>query len=145
MEKRTKLLLEQQQKSVLKDRGISFETIKDISVKNEENLEDKKVVVSREEEKVELNPVIDEKQDEVVMFKNKVDIEKELFDEFNNSNGTKYNLNKDGLNSEEEIENKKLPDVSLDEYMKNFDENEFKESDINSLFDEDDLFPNIPI
>jgi len=42
-------------------------------------------------------------------------------------------------------EDKKLPDVSIDEYMKNFNENEFKENELNSLFNEDDIFPNIPL
>ena len=45
---------------------------------------------------------------------------------------------------EENFEDKKLPDISIDEYMKNFKESEFKESELSSLFD-DDLFPNIPL
>ena len=59
-------------------------------------------------------------------------------------------LNKNSLNLENDIteevsEDKKLPDVSIDEYMKNFNEDEFKENEISSLFNEDDIFPNIPI
>ena len=68
-----------------------------------------------------------------------------MFDEFNN--GTEYTLNLgdgDDTDDFEEITNKKLPDVSIDEYMKNFDESEVKENEINSLLD-DDFFPNIPI
>jgi hypothetical protein len=102
MEKRTKLLLEQQQNSVLqtnkKDKGISFENIKDIS--NKENLEDKKVLPTLDEEKkVE--------KEEFVTFKNKIDIEKELFDEFNNVNETlDDSINKDL--PEESIDDKKF-------------------------------------
>ena len=44
-----------------------------------------------------------------------------------------------------EQDEKKLPDVSIDEYMKNFDESDFKENDITSLFSDDDFFPNIPL
>ena len=144
MEKRTKMLLEQQQKSVLqtnkKDKGISFENIKDISNRNDATDEIKL------EEKNNTSVIEEEKP---VMFKNKVDIEKELFDEFNSGNRTEYKLDTDNLDLKKEeeqvIDDRKLPDVSIDEYMKNFNENEFKESEVNSFFSDNDIFPNIPI
>ena len=143
MEKRTKQLLEQQQKSVLKDKGISFENIKDISNKNDE-LTEKKENLNKETKKEKNN--IEEPKEEAIIFKNKIDIEKELFDEFNNNYEPETKLNINTLESnKDEPENKKLPDVSIDEYMKNFNASEFKESEINSLFDEDDIFPNIPM
>jgi len=156
MEKRTKMLLEQQQKSVLqtnkKDKDVSFESIKDISNKEmsvvKENTAIKEIKVEDVllDEKVR-KPILEEnKSDETVLFKNKIDIEKELFDEFNSGKATEYKLNVDSLDlKKERHEEKKLPDVSIDEYMKNFNENEFKENEINSLFNEDDIFPNIPI
>ena len=89
---------------------------------------------------------IEETKEETIIFKNKIDIEKELFDEFNNNYEPETKLNINTLESnKDEPENKKLPDVSIDEYMKNFNASEFKESEINSLFNEDDIFPNIPI
>ena len=153
MEKRTKMLLEQQQKSVLqtnkKDRDVSFESIKDISDKRD-MLEDNKIKTEEVflKEKIEPDDFIEERE-ETVLFKNKIDIEKELFDEFNEGNNTEYKLD-DNTNltentTEEVIEDNKLPDVSIDEYMKNFNENEFKENEISSLFNDDDFFPNIPI
>jgi hypothetical protein len=42
----------------------------------------------------------------------------------------------------EVVENNKLPEGSLDEYMKNFDETKFKDSE--TIFD-DDEFPSIPL
>lgn len=135
MEKRTKELLEQQQKSVLqpkkKDTGISFENIKDISNK-EENIIDK----------IENNT--NEINDDII-FQNKKDIEKDLFEEFNKRKDFKLDLNKMENSELKEEENNKLPDVSIDEYMKNFDEKKLTEDEITSLFNEDDLFPNIPI
>ena len=150
MEARTKLLLEQQQKSVLqtnkKDKGISFETIKDISNKNVA-LEKKMDVDSKIENKKEDVVLEDNRLDEAIIFKNKVDIEKELFEEFNNEVVAGDKVNNELLNEQNIIveEDKKLPDVSIDEYMKNFNENKFKESELNSLFSEDDIFPNIPL
>ena len=143
MEKRTKELLEQQQKSVLqtkkKDSGFSFETIKDIS--NKQEVEPIKAEPVEEVKNLE----IEDKQEDVIVFKDKVDIEKELFDEFNNGPRYEFNLNKEVENDKEDIvEENKLPNVSIDEYMKNFNESEFKKNDINSLFD-DKMFPNIPI
>lgn len=137
MEKRTKELLEQQQRSVLqlkkKDTNISFETIKDIS-NNEEKININK--------NIEIPKVNEEEKDKVV-FQNKVDIEKDLFDEFNKSSDYKLDLTKD--EELETLEDNKLPNVSIDEYMKNFKEDEISENEISSLFTEDDLFPNIPI
>ena len=148
MEKRTKLLLEQQQKSVLKDKGVSFDNIKDDS--DNKAVEEILPVVSDEVKqethmKFENKPIKEEK-DETIIFKNKIDIEKELFDEFNSGNGTEYKLNSEKLDLEEDtFEEKKLPNVSIDEYMKNFNEDEFKENELSSLFTEDDIFPNIPL
>ena len=70
-----------------------------------------------------------------------------MFEEFNNGNETKYKLDTESLLEHVEpiTEDKKLPNVSIDEYMKNFNAEEFKENEINSLFNEDDIFPNIPI
>ena len=143
--------MEQQQKSVLqtnkkdKEKEISFESIKDLSI-NEKEVEFPKV------KEINIDDVLIEKQDasvtleekeDVVLFKNKVDIEKELFEEFNNNTESKEEIN----NNIEEIgeSEKKLPNVSIDEYMKNFDENKIKKDDINSLFDDDELFPSIPL
>lgn len=143
MEKRTKELLEQQQKSVLqpkkKEYGLSFDKIKDISNKQADSQ-------IKENEKVENDISLqkEQKKENITVFKNKVDIEKELFDEFNN--GPKYELNLESNDSKKEtLEDKKLPDVSIDEYMKNFKESQFEKSEISSLFEEDDIFPNIPI
>ena len=157
MEKRTKELLEQQQKSVLqtkrRESSLSFETIKDISDNHDDkiSIEEKEI---KKDEKILNNNKIDEKQEDVLVFKDKIDIEKELFDEFNNDT-TEYELSfeKDmnldfniDLDEDVKYDDKKLPDISIDEYMKNFDEKEFEEKDINSLFnDDDEFFPNIPI
>lgn len=153
MEKRTKELLEQQQRSVLqtkkRESGISFETIKDISNKQVE-----KPVVEKKIEEVFVNNepeqeviIEQEKQDDVLIFRDKTDIEKELFDEFNNETTYELNLNVDDIVEEKDVkEDNKLPNVSIDEYMKNFKENDFSENDdINSFFNDDDLFPNIPM
>ena len=150
MEKRTKLLLEQQQKSVLKDKGVSFESMKDISNKK---VEEKSVVsvVNEKNDEFEVssnNEVVEEKREDSIIFKNKIDIEKELFEEFNSTSGTEYKLDSEVLDLEKSplaLDEKKLPDVSIDEYMKNFNEDVFKENEINSLFSDDDIFPNIPI
>ena len=148
MEKRTKLLLEQQQNSVLQpkklEKQVSFESIKDISEQGEDRFIDKKVDLF--DEKIE-DPVIkEEKTDETILFKNKVDIEKELFEEFNNKSWNEISTTSDDVNKVNVyVEENKLPDISIDEYMKNFDEKEFKEPEINAFFTDDDLFPNIPI
>lgn len=163
MEKRTKKMLEEQQNSVLQhkrqSKGVSFENIKeDISNVNEE--EEKEIEIIKEEKTLEkpvedikyrldLNSlrrseeVEDDKADDVVILKNKQDIEKELFDEFN-SDERKDKVVDDKVFTkiDETMNDSKLPDISIDEYMKNFDAN--KISDTNSLFDEED-FPSIPM
>ena len=154
VEKRTKMLLEQQQKSVLQpskiEKVVSFENIKNISNDKEELVDNINIEKDNKlfEEK---NQIIndDSLKEEPIIFKNKIDIEKELFDEFKSSSKTEYRLDNIDLKNiktnEEEKENKKLPDVSLDEYMKNFDENDFDDSEIGSLFIENDDFPTIPL
>ena len=143
MEKRTKQLLEQQQKSVLKDKGISFENIKDIS--NKKELEEEKQIEVSKHEEVTAPIELEDKKEDTIIFKNKIDIEKELFDEFNSGSETEYKLDNEETETTNIQEDKKLPDISIDEYMKNFNANEYQESELNSLFNEDDMFPNIPI
>jgi hypothetical protein len=90
--------------------------------------------------------IFDEPKEEAIIFKNKVDIEKELFDEFNSGIEPEYKLDMNTSNKNmEETGERELPEVSIDEYMKNFNEDEFKENEINSLFSEDDMFPTIPL
>ena len=107
---------------------------------------DGEVIYTNKEKNIEVSKLEDktEEKEEFVTFKNKVDIEKELFEEFNNIGEKDYS--EEVRDTEKNMtEDKKLPGGSLDEYMKNFNENEFKENEISSLFSEDDLFPNIPI
>jgi len=147
MEKRTRELLEQQQKSVLqtkkKDNSFNFETMKEITAEKVEENSSGIFVENKHSEE-------DEKDTDMIMFKDKVDIEKELFDEFNNNS---KKIEKMELNFSDEDENEKLveesrenklPDGSIDDYMKNFKETDFDKKEINSLFD-DELFPNIPL
>ena len=154
VEKRTRMLLEQQQKSVLQpskiEKIVSFENIKNISNDKEEivdtiNIEKENKLV---EEKNQINDVETLKETPII-FKNKIDIEKELFDEFESGSKTEYRLDNIDLKKtkteENEVENKKLPGVSLDEYMKNFDESDFDDSEIGTLFFENDDFPTIPL
>ena len=157
MEKRTKQMLEEQQNSVLQHkknvRKVSFENIKDdISKEKIEDINNKIQEESIPSEdikyRIDLNKLrkteeVEDIKDEEVIIKNKQDIEKELFDEFN-SDEKKDKVVDDSIFTriDEGMNDNKLPDVSIDEYMKNFDEN--KISDTNSLFDEDD-FPSIPI
>ena len=156
VEKRTKELLEQQQKSILqvkkRETSTDFEEIKNISDK----YNDKAIVDDKEELKESINlknnDSYEKNDDEILVFKDKIDIEKELFDEFNNNDVSDNNLKFDDdmnldFNIDIEDDEKKLPDVSIDEYMKNFDEKKFDRNDINSLFndEDDDFFPNIPI
>lgn len=154
VEKRTKELLEQQQRSVLqpkkRETGFSFETIKDISNNNVEiRNDDNKVIDNRILNKIdeESNNIEENKKDDFVIIKDKVDIEKELFDEFESDSEYKLNFDDETIDDTMSFEQdeKKLPDVSIDEYMKNFDESDFKENDITSLFSDDDFFPNIPL
>ena len=140
MEKRTKELLVQQQKSILqpkkKESGFSFETIKDIS-------EQKKSEFSNNVTEKRVNEIEKHNVDSL-MFRDKIDIEKDLFDEFNESSKFKLDL-RDQEEEEELLENNKLPSGSLDDYMKNFKDIELKETELSNLFDENDLFPNIPL
>ena len=214
VEKRTKELLEQQQKSVLqnkrRDTGFDFEKIKDITnndVSNNRNINrstENKNTFNRDDFKIKepenIKNNLDKEKEDILLFKDKTDIEKELFDEFNNEPTYELNLNDDKSkdivededffeikinqeketkfsennideeddfflkgeikdsdflidNSEleeeffekEEIQDNKLPNVSIDEYMKNFDESEYENNEVNSLFSDDEMFPNIPI
>lgn len=169
IEKRTKQMLEQQQKSVLqpkkKDTEFSFETIKDNSINKDTTIEKEDTRLEKtEDEKISLldkinildgekNDLKDEKvtlEEEVKetpIFKDKSDIEKELFNEFNsskNENDLKQPIFEEKMDEEEFFKrDNKLPDISIDEYMKNFNEKTVDNSD--SLFGNDDIFPSIPM
>ena len=85
-----------------------------------------------------------------VIIKDKGDIEKELFAEFNNQNNENKKIDADKIfNSKvleeikEEPKEKKLPDVSIDEYMKNFDEKKVQNN--TDFFGSNDVFPSIPM
>ncbi|MGN1358387.1 MAG: hypothetical protein ACI4WU_03355 [Bacilli bacterium] len=168
IEKRTKQLLEQQQNSVLstkkKEKNYSFESIKDNinedTLVNEESdkLElrmdrNKMLFENKIEDDDNFNLEIDRGREEETMdsdtlFKNKSDIEKELFDEFNSNDNNKEIdsdrlFNNKLLDEKEEVKENKFPDMSIDEYMKNFDENSVSES--SSFFGSDDVFPSIPM
>lgn len=169
IEKRTKQMLEQQQKSVLqpkkKDTEFSFETIKDNSINKDTTIEKEDTrLEKKEDEKISLldkiNILDSEKNDlkdekvtleeevkETPIFKDKSDIEKELFNEFNsskNENDLKQPIFEEKMDEEEFFKrDNKLPDISIDEYMKNFNEKTVDNSD--SLFGNDDIFPSIPM
>lgn len=169
IEKRTKQMLEQQQKSVLqpkkKDTEFSFETIKDNSINKDTTIEKEDTRLEKtEDEKISLldkiNILDSEKNDlkdekvtleeevkETPIFKDKSDIEKELFNEFNsskNENDLKQSIFEEKMDEEEFFKrDNKLPDISIDEYMKNFNEKTVDNSD--SLFGNDDIFPSIPM
>ena len=103
----------------------------------------------------------DEVVEETPVSKNKDSIERELFDEFKSNETTEnkyqtdedinnlYNRIDDKLSNKDDdemtfadkISNTKFPDMSLDEYMDNFNENDIKTND---LFD-DSSFPSIPM
>lgn len=162
IEKRTRQLLEQQQNSVLqgkkKDKVYNFETIKGNLREEEKNIEEKKqeeVVKNNDNANKEVfKPLdldkIDNNKESEVVIKDKGDIEKELFAEFNNQNNENKKIDADKIfNSKvleeikEEPKEKKLPDVSIDEYMKNFDEK--KVQDNTDFFGSNDVFPSIPM
>ena len=172
IEKRTKQLLEEQQNSVLqgkkKEKKVSFESIKDSSTyqeeaeeKKQETVKEVEPVVSKEEVTNEgdfkydfLNNLEEEKEPELdnsMLFKNKVDIEKELFDEFNNNKVEEEKETpleepievKEEKEVEEVINDNKFPDMSIDEYMKSFDETKLGENE--TLNDFEDSFPSIPV
>lgn len=135
IEKRTKKMLEQQQKSVIvakkEDDELSFETIKDISNQQEyEQIDSKQENPS---DKLMEEEITEDETNDLLLFKDKEEIEKELFEEFN----------KDDI--KEEYSDKKLPNISLDEYMNNFEEKDVMDDNIKSLFIEDDDFPSIPL
>lgn len=161
IEKRTRQLLEQQQNSVLqgkkKDKVYNFETIKDNLREEEKNIEDQKqeevvknnVNINKETFKPLDLDKFNNKNNEVVI-KDKGDIEKELFAEFNNQNNENKKIDADKIfNSKvleeikEEPKEKKLPDVSIDEYMKNFDEKKVQNN--TDFFGSNDVFPSIPM
>ena len=162
IEKRTRQLLEQQQNSVLqgkkKDKVYNFETIKGNLREDENNIEKKKqeeVVKNNDNANKEVfKPLdldkIDNNKESEVVIKDKGDIEKELFAEFNNQDKENKKIDADKIfNSKvleeikEEPKEKKLPDVSIDEYMKNFDEK--KVQDNTDFFGSNDVFPSIPM
>lgn len=156
IEKRTRELLEQQQNSVLqgkKKETLSFENIKGISngpvedvslrddVMNTENKKEENEILKRENfrkkqenlDKIDLVENI-EQNEEVPGVKNKSAIEKELFEEFNEKPIER--------NKEEKQENK-LPEIDIDQYMKNFNENDV--DDVDNIFNDDNIFPSIPL
>ena len=156
IEKRTRELLEQQQNSVLqgkKKETLSFENIKGISngpvedvslrddVMNTENKKEENEILKREGfrkkqenlDKIDLVENI-EQNEEVPVVKNKSAIEKELFEEFNEKPIEK--------NKVEKQENK-LPEIDIDQYMKNFNENDV--DDVDNIFNDDNIFPSIPL
>ena len=135
MEKRTKQLLEEQQKSILnKKNSYNFETMKDISLnKEKENIEPIKPN-NEETFSNNINEVVDNSS-----FKNKYDIEKELFDEFNDQQF----MNKEDNNIKELPKNDKLPLGNFDDYAKKFDEGNIDKSEFDELFS-DNFFPTIP-
>ena len=156
IEKRTRELLEQQQNSVLqgkKKETLSFENIKGISngpvedvslrddVMNTENKKEENEILKREDfrKKQEILDKIDlveniEQNEEVPVVKNKSAIEKELFEEFNEKPIER--------NKVEKQENK-LPEIDIDQYMKNFNENDV--DDVDNIFNDDNIFPSIPL
>lgn len=170
IEKRTKQLLEEQQKSVLQTRkkeqeqNISFDMIRDISNNEiEQKIEETKPIITREERnKKDVETLIDgikldeSKQDESFENERESSIEKELFEEFNKENDViskpadKVNENDNNIiNFFDKIEetndnnsNNKFPDMSIDEYMRQFNEDSVDKK--NSIFDED-AFPTIPM
>lgn len=157
MEKRTRIMLEQQQNSVLqagKKKDFSFETIK-ASTKNneiEKPLEEENKLELRMDRKID-KPVVEEtvkEKEEPVILKDKIEIEKELFDEFKNQDKTIKPKNIDELlnnkvleEHDEPVREKKLPDISIDEYMKNFDAKKIEDN--NEFFGSNDVFPSIPM
>ena len=187
IEKRTKQMLEEQHNSVIqgkkKENPISFETIKDNTLDNvneKEPIVENKVVEEQDIKKEfkkfnidinELNNNVsnnDETVEDNFFFKNKMDIEKELFDEFKKAEkpvvkqeknidfvepSDIVQIDREKLEQKKEVEmnenlftqksnNNKFPDMSIDEYMKNFNEN--KVNNAGDLFG-DDAFPSIPM
>ena len=157
IEKRTRIMLEQQQNSVLqagKKKDFSFETIKASTKDNEidKPLEEENKLELRMDRKID-KPVVEEtvkEKEEPVILKDKIEIEKELFDEFKNQDKTVKPKNIDELlnnkvleEHDEPVREKKLPDISIDEYMKNFDAKKIEDN--NEFFGSNDVFPSIPM
>lgn len=175
IEKRTKQMLEEQQNSVLqgkkKEKVVNFETIKDDSLNEEKDLIDLEKIENKYNLKLDEEPkeIVKDASDQI-LFKDKVDIEKELFEEFNNrkenvqpmpeSEPTIFETVRENFTQSEpvkaddgiavidrevvendEYDDNKLPDMSLDEYMRNFDENKVRNTP--EIFDEE--FPSIPM
>ena len=168
MEKRTKQMLEEQQKSVLQtkqpEEKISFETIKDISNEKPDTVDNVEIDILPQETrenrrlnldslKVETGDESEKTDSEPPFFKNRVDIEKELFEEFNNKSNVDSHvedLSDDvreekliDILEEKSVNDNKLPDISIDEYMKNFDESKVKDDTVLNEFE--DAFPSIPM
>ncbi len=167
MEKRTKKMLEEQQKSVLQakkpETGVSFETIKDNSLENNPPKEYRELNLDEISDKYKLNlNDINETKEELDNVESKKAIEKELFEEFNHHSepvkkkakvsseipvidretlDDKIDVSKHMANTAANDNENKLPDMSLDDYMKNFDENKF--ADDGNFFG--DTFPSIPM
>lgn len=185
IEKRTKQMLEEQHNSVIqgkkKDTAVSFETIKDDTLEETAKIEEPVEIKEDKNEEataidfqkfnLDINTLSEEEpktnEDGNFFFKNKVDIEKELFDEFNKKeqpvmekkeendialsgiaqiDREKVEAKNDKDVSQEianqEVNNNKFPDMSIDEYMKNFQES--KVADVDDLFG-DEAFPSIPL
>lgn len=157
IEKRTRIMLEQQQNSVLqagKKKDFSFETIKASTKDNEieKPLEEENKLELRMDRKID-KPVVEEtvkEKEEPVILKDKIEIEKELFDEFKNQDKNVKPKNIDELlnnkvleEHDEPVREKKLPDISIDEYMKNFDAKKIEDN--NEFFGSNDVFPSIPM
>ena len=179
IEKRTKQMLEEQHNSVIqghkKEKPVSFETIKDNTL--DDKIEEKKELDSSNDTFNRFNLDIDaldikkpeeekrEENSDDFFFKNKIDIEKELFEEFNKNETPLVKEKEEPLPSvssfdipqidrevldkkEEELPKEeitasnKFPDMSIDEYMKTFQDNKIDE--VQDLFG-DDAFPSIPL
>lgn len=104
-------------------------TVNNITVKNKEDIE-KELFEEFNSRKLEEK---EEPKEDIQLFDDKVDNESMLKEE---TNGNDYNL-------EDKMSDSKFPDMSIDEYMKNFDENEIGK-DV-SLSDFGDDFPSIPM
>ena len=152
IEKRTKQLLEEQQNSVLqgkkKEPSTNFEKFKDDVIDNNtaEKVEENIPLIEKIDMKDDDGPL--DQKDEFFLDLSKIDsessdepaepvtggtIEKELFDEFNNQT---MQLEK----PDKEVNDNKLPDMSIDEYMKNFK----VDPEDDDIFG-DTTFPSIPM
>ncbi len=187
IEKRTKQLLEEQQNSFLqtkkKEKDVNFESIKDNSLAKEEIAEVEEEKTEEKEEnntsyKLNINALkndISKDEDEepkenISLFKSKIDIEKELFDEFNQQkeeievkqdesivpkeddsiiNTTikeepeTIEIEKEEEKQEDKMNENAFPDMSIDEYMRSFNENQLDKNDSFDSFG--DEFPTIPM